>query len=105
MNRTTEQKLLEALLAKKKKGMSPFIISPFFLPGVWVLMGAAFFVAFRLSDKLGATSVVVVALSALAGLAGGTAYFFNLSAKRWPVIAGHIQEESVESRIRELERT
>lgn len=105
MNCTTEQKFLKELLAKKKKGISPLIISPFFLPVVWILMGAAFFVAFRLSDKLGSTSIMVVALSAFAGLVGGAAYFFNLSAKQCPVIDKYIQEESVDSRIRELERT
>lgn len=98
-----EKKLLTALFKRLDQTDVGIIGRPFFPFALWVALAIAFTVMFHLADNGSMPNDALVIVAGVIGAFVGWILFYRTALTQWPVVRQHIDRDTVEKRLRELE--
>jgi hypothetical protein len=102
MTATEETRLLQIALKRIEVTQHGASKARWLLIGTWVCLVAAFVALFQLAPQYGKVIYFVAGMSCLAGVLASFSFIHAHSLKQWPVMAPHVNADSVRRRIEEL---
>lgn len=101
MSPKEEQHYLQGML-RSMDGDDLGVITSKWLPwAAWPLLFVSIFLVLHFQRQLG--TEVTGGLACLLGVVAGVGMFWHVSAARWPYVRHHLNRESIERRLRELQ--
>ena len=97
-----EKLMLQSLLARIENDKPILFTRIWFNPVLWIISALIILTLLQLSESGTISTIVVIVVSALLGLVIGAISLIQSNIKQWPYIKKHINTESIQTRISEL---